>query len=382
MNLLRQIAVARAPLYAFAAMGVVWGSYAALVPDIKAMLAVSDAQFGSLLLATPIAAVSSMLIAPRLAPRLGSHVLPLAVLALAAAFLLPGWLAMPAFFATSMVMVGATNGFLDVTMNARVSAIESDYGLHLMNLNHAAYSFAYGLAAIATGWARSSGHTPGEVLSTAAITVMLLSLITHEKGQEINGFSNSSLGGTALGMIPVWGGAIILISFMSENAAENWSALHIERTLGGTLGQGSIGPALMALTMGVGRMFGQAALARIKEAQLMVWGTVISALGIVVLGASQTPGVAYLGLVVAGLGGSVIAPTAFAILGRVSSTKRRPLVIARATALGYLGYFFGPPVLGLISQVFGLRMSFFWIAAMILLILALYPRLIASGQKS
>jgi MFS family permease len=105
-------------------------------------------------------------------------------------------------------------------------------------------------------------------------------------------------------------------------------------------------------------------------------------LGIVVLGASQTPGVAYLGLVVAGLGGSVIAPTAFAILGRVSSTKRRPLVIARATALGYLGYFFGPPVLGLISQVFGLRMSFFWIAAMILLILALYPRLIASGQKS
>ena len=67
MTIARQIRLARAPLAAFAAMGMVWGAFAALVPDIKAMLGASDAQYGVLLLATPLAAVAAMLAAPKIA---------------------------------------------------------------------------------------------------------------------------------------------------------------------------------------------------------------------------------------------------------------------------------------------------------------------------
>lgn len=382
MSLARQIVIARAPLAAFAAMGILWGVYAALVPDIKAMLGASDAAFGSLLLATPIAAVIAMLAAPMIAGRMGRHVLPIAVVLLSCSFFFPGRTDTAALFALGMVAVGATNGFLDVTMNARVSALETARGLHLMNLNHAAYSFGYAFAAIATGWARAQGFPPSEILGTAALASAACALLTFEGATNVNGFSRGTGVMGRLGWVPFWGGIIALIAFMSENAAENWSALHIERTLGGTVQEGSFGPAIMALTAGIGRVAGQLVVARIDEMLLMRLGTVVAAAGLAMAGLAPTPALAWVGLIVTGLGGSVIAPTAFAAVGRLADPDRRALAIARATALGYLGYFFGPPVLGLVSEGFGLRAAFVGMAVVVLGVLVLFPCLVASGRKA
>ena len=43
--------------------------------------------------------------------------------------------------------------------------------------------------------------------------------------------------------------------------------------------------------------------------------------------------------------------------------------------LGYLGFFFGPPSLGALSNAFGLRVSFGAVAAALLLLLPLTPML-------
>lgn len=379
MSILSQIIAARATLFAFAAMGILWGVYAALIPDTKAMLGAGDAAFGSLILATPIAATVTMLIAPRLAPKFGQHVLPIACLALALAFAVPGWLAAPAFFALAMVLVGATNGFLDVTMNARVAAIEADRGLHLMNMNHAAYSFGYAAAAVLTGVARNAGWPPGPVMTVAAVVIALGSVLAIEFGHGVNGFARAERRPGRLGMLPVWGGLIAMIAFMAENSSENWSALHIERTLGGSKHEGSFGPAVLALTMGVGRTFGQLLVANIDEGRMMRWGAVIAAVGTAIVGLAPSPAVAYAGLIVAGLGGSVLAPNVFAIVGRLSPPALRAHMIARATALGYLGYFFGPPALGFLSEILGLAWALVAMAGVILLVLLLYPRLITAG---
>ena len=381
MSLFSQILVARATLFAFAAMGVLWGAYAALIPDTKAMLGVGDAAFGTLILATPIAATATMLVAPRLAPRLGRHVLPLACVATGLAFAVPGWFAVPALFAFAMVFVGSANGFLDVTMNARVAAIEADHGLHLMNLNHAAYSFGYAASAILTGMARDAGWSPGTILGTASVVIVLGSVLAVESGPGVNGFARAKSVPRRLGLLPVWGGLIAMIAFMAENSSENWSALHIERTLGGSKHQGSFGPAVLALTMGVGRMFGQFLSAHVDEGRMMRWGAVVAALGTAIVGLAPDPVVAYGGLIVAGLGGSVLAPNVFAVVGRLSTPDLRAHMIARATAFGYLGYFFGPPMLGFLSEILGLAYALVVMAGVILTILVLYPRLIAVGAQ-
>jgi MFS family permease len=49
--------------------------------------------------------------------------------------------------------------------------------------------------------------------------------------------------------------------------------------------------------------------------------------------------------------------------------------VARATQLGYLGYFVGPPLLGLIAGTFGLRFAFVFAACLVGVVFLLAPLL-------
>lgn len=377
MKLLSSLMVARAPIYGFAAMGMVWGSYSGLIPDTMAMLGVKDATFGALLMATPVAAMLAMFMAPRYAPYLGPRLLPISIFLLAICYMLPGWIGWPFLFAVAMMTVGASNGLLDVAMNARVSALEQERDLHLMNMAHASYSFAYAATAVTTGFLREAGLAPGQIMTMAGLAILLGLPLAWEGDRSTNGFVRNAPRAGRISRLTIWGGLIVMISFIAENAAEAWSAVHIERTLGGSKQFGSMGPAILALTMGVGRCIGQAVVARVEQRRLLFWGTVVGAFGTALLGLAPNTMFAYLGLVIAGLGGSVLVPTALALIGRLSPPVRRAEIMARATTVGYFGFFVGPPTLGILSQFVGLSQAFVAIAALMLVILLLVPRLSA-----
>lgn len=378
--MMAMLRIARAPVAAFAAMGVLWGSFAAVLPGIKAGLGVAEAELGLLLLGTSVAAVGTMLLAPAVGAALGRVALPVAAGAMAAAFVLPGQAGVPWAFALAMLVCGATTGLTDVLMNARVAVLENDRGLHLMNLCHAAYSLAYAGAAVGTGALRAAGHGPGVVMTVAAGVTGLCAALTLERDGTIRGLARPRGGGGAgLGLVPVIGGGIVLIAFMTENAAENWSALHIEKTLGGSPAEGAMGPAALALTMGLARLAGQGGVARIAPVALLSGGALVAAAGALVAAAATGPAMAYAGFVVMGVGASVIAPTAFSLVGRMARPDARARAVARATLLGYFGYFFGPPALGFLSGAFGLRVAFVFAAALLLAVLTLAPLMVRAA---
>lgn len=371
--------VARPALAAFGAMGICWGAFAAALPDTKALLGVDEARLGLLMLFAPVAAMAAMLAAARLGSALGRRALPLMVLAMGAAFALPGQSPALWAFAAAMILCGAATGALDVLMNARVTALEAERGLPLMNLCHAVYSLAYAAAAIGTGLARGAGLGPGAVLGGAAAAAMLAALVALERDGTIDGLAPPPRGSAALGAAPFIGGAMVMIAFLSENAAEAWSALHIERTLGGSATEGSLGPALMAITMGLARLAGQGLLARVAPATLLSAGALVAGLGALVAAFALSPAMAYAGFVIMGLGASVIAPTAFSMVGQAARPEARARAVARATFLGYLGYFFGPPTLGFLAAAFGLRAAFAFAALALLSVLVLAPLMARRG---
>lgn len=374
MRFLPTLAIARPAVAAFAAMGSLWGTFAAVLPDLKAMLGVDEARLGLLILFTPVAAVTAMLLAPGIGARLGRVALPVSTLLMALAFMLPGQTAVLWLFPLAMMCCGAATGLTDVLMNARVATLENERNLQLMNLSHAAYSFGYAGGALGTGLLRSLDWPPGWVMATMALAALVLACLTIEKDGTIHGLLRPKDGTPGhLGLIPVIGGGIVLIAFLTENAAENWSALHIEKTLGGSPAQGAMGPATLALTMGFSRLAGQGLVSRVNPFTLLKGGALISALGALGAAFAGTPTMAYAGFIVMGIGSSVIAPTAFSLVGRLADPQARARAVARATLLGYFGYFFGPPTLGLIAGAFGLRMAFVFAALMLLMVLVLAP---------
>lgn len=375
MRGLEQIAAARGPLSGFIAMGVFWGAFAALVPALKVDIGAGDALFGGLLLVTSLAAVAAMLLAPRIGARLGGTALPLLVAGFGVAALLPGQMSAALTFGLAMMAVGVTAGTLDVLMNARLSAIEAARRMPLMNLAHAIYSFTYAGTALSAGLARDLGIGAGAILTAGGVLIIALALLALERDARIEGLTRPDSEGRRLGPVPLAAGLVIVVGFFAEHSAEGWSALHIERTLGGSAAEGALGPALMGLTMGVGRLIGQAVMARVPERRLMRGALVVAASGAALAGVAPAPWVAYAGFAVLGLGASVLVPTAFALIGRLSTPELRARSIARAAALGYMGFFFGPALLGLTAELVGLRMAFGVVAATLLASLALVARL-------
>jgi hypothetical protein len=371
------IAASRGPMAAFVGIGIVWGAFMATLPDLKDALGISDGALGVVLIFGSIAAIAMMLAAPRLGGLLGALALPLGGAAMGVALMLPAQAGSPAWFAGAMLAMGGSSGAADVWMNARLATIEAARRMKLMNLNHAIYSFAYAAAAAATGLARAVGLAPSTILTVAGFLVLALALAAVEREGKIDGFGRQRAAGPALrlGPVPVLAGLLALTAFLTENAGEAWSALYIERDLGAATGQGSYGPALMAVAMGLGRLAGQAMSARVADRTLLRGGLIVAALGAAAVAAAPGVMAAYAAFMLMGLGISVVVPTALAVAGRLAEPAARSRAIARTTVLGYLGFFLGPPVLGFVAEMAGLRASYGLVAALLLGGLALQMRL-------
>lgn len=108
----------------------------------------------------------------------------------------------------------------------------------------------------------------------------------------------------------------------------------------------------------------------------MTYGSVVAGIGAMIAAAAVSPAMAYAGFIVLGIGASVVAPTAFTLVGQMARPEARARAVARATLLGYFGYFFGPPMIGFIAASFGLRAAFGAAAVALLAVTVLAPLMV------
>ncbi len=362
---------------AFIGVGLFWGSFAAFLPDLKGRLAIDDGMLGLILLGAAAGALLAMWVSPRLDAALPRWGLTVSGLMLGLAVLPFGLADSVLPFIAGVVIIGTATGMYDILANARVSRLEARHGLSMMNLNHAVYSLGYAAAAMLTGLAREAGLAPGPWFALVGAVVILAVGLTLRP--EIGAGGAQDMPQASRGRITpyVWcAGLVALIGFFAENATEGWSALHIERTLGGGAAEGALGPAMLGLTMGVGRLAGHLVTMRGAETTVLRWASLMAAAGLVTAAAAPVPLVAYLGFACLGLGVSVVGPMALALAGQMAAPGARTLAVSRAAMIGYLGFFIGPPLMGFLSDAFGLRAAFGIGAGLILVIpLILVPRM-------
>ncbi|SFR04617.1 MFS transporter [Poseidonocella sedimentorum] len=364
---------------AFLAIGIYWGSFAALVPVLKARVGASDAEFGVAMLVAAVGALMAMWVAARIDAALGRRALPAMTAVLALAFLLPGLATTVWAFALAMLCASCASGALDVLMNARLSEVERRTGRSLMSLNHGLFSVTYAASALYCGVARDLGFGPVVILAALGLVSLMLIRAQTRLTVERPPAGADEAGRRGLALLPtVLLGFIILLAYLAEQGTEGWSALYLERGLGARASGGALGPALLGLTMGFGRIFGQTLVARIGEVGLMRGGALLAACGGLLAALAPTIWIAYLGFALLGLGISVIGPMAYALAGRDCTDAGRARTIAEISVIGYFGFFIGPPIIGFLSEAYGLGTAFgaigFSILIVPLVLLPLYLR--------
>lgn len=363
MSLVHALSVSRTPALGFGALGYFWGSFAALAPPIKAQIGASDATFGLVLLGTAFGLATTLWLAPRFDARMGARAQQVSTLMLVAVFCLPGMMQTPLSLFFVMVATGLVSGLHDVVVNARVSELEARHDAPLMNANHGAFSLFYAIGAVGAGVGRETGLSPSEILGVASLVGLGIAAMTHpQTGATVAGDGPPvPLTFSLLGLF----GGIVLLAFMAEAAVESWSALHIERSLGGRAAEGALGPAFLGLTMAAGRFWGQALTARISETRMIEIATVMTIVGLGVASFAATPPQAYVGFAIFGLGVSVIGPLGLALVGRLAPPALRTAAIARVAVMGFFGFFVAPSVMGFVAHFASLAAAFLVIAALL-----------------
>lgn len=375
MGMRRDIYLSRRPLAGFVAIGAAWATYFAQMPVIKAQVGASDGAYGLAILFASFGAFAAMWLAPACRALAGGLAIPLGIAVLAMGMFGAGLSVTLMALTVAMLFSSVGSGIVDVLINARVSEIEEESGRALMNLNHALYSFAYAGASLTTGALRQAGYGP--VFIMALLVGLLVVLIWAARDAPPASIEDAP--GDAPGLqvsLVIVAGLVVLAAFLAEAATEGWSALHLERTLGGSPAEGALGPALLGLTMGFGRLFGHGLVRVMTDTKLMLLACLVSAAGIGLAGMAPTVSVALLGYAIGGLGISVVVPLAMALIGRVVPARQRLAAISRASVIGYGAFFFGPPLMGLVAEGFGLRMAFVAVAGLLALTaLVLIPSL-------
>jgi MFS family permease len=360
-----------APAFAgFFVLGLFWGSWAAVLPSVQDATGVSKGALGFALLFVTVGSVPTMLlVAGPAIDRFGTRAVAVACAGFAVATVLPGLATTLPTLTLALVVAGAGSGALDVGINARVSRLEDESGRRLMPAAHGTYSVGILIGAAFAGLARGAGVGRETILAAVAVAIALTSiaLATEHVALGGGGLRRPRLEHTLVVM-----GLVGAAGFVVEGGTESWSALFLERQLDAQPAVSGLGPGLFGAAMAAGRFAGQAA-HHVSDRVLFAGGAAIAAAGCVLVAVSPNALLALMGFALAGIGISTTAPVVFGAAGR--GRRDAASAVATATTLGYLGLLVGPPLVGGVAELTGLRVSFLVLAGVAAAVTAAAMRL-------
>jgi MFS family permease len=357
-------------LLGFAALGVFWGAWGAALPAVQRQANAGDGELGFALVLVGLGALLSMRAAGLLIDRAGPRLTPLMIAAFGLAGILPGLADSPGRLYLYLLLLGAASGAMDVAINADAVREEVRSGRPLLNLAHACFSAAVLIGSLATGFMRWAGAGPGLVFSLVASVVVLAAIATRPPPGE----AWKPVGGERpriVQRIPAWLlviGSLGAVAYWIENAWQSWGAVHLERTFEASPGASALGPALFAASMALGRLSVHRVARPGTERAVLIAGAAGAGAGSALAALAPSAPIALAGIVVAGAGCSVLAPTIISVAGRAAAPHERATVIGSLTTLMYLGFLVGPAAVGGVAELATLRISLAAVAALALLL--------------
>nr|WP_256261950.1 MFS transporter [Pseudomonas gingeri] len=345
----------------FFVAGLGMASWAPLIPFVKSRLDIDDGTLGLLLFCIAAGSMLVMPFAGRAIARLGCRTL---ILACAAVFclILPFMM-----YATSAVAIGgallvfgAVNGLLDVSMNAQAVIVERDSGQARMSGFHGFYSIGSVAGAGGVSLLLWAGLGPLQAISLVAVLIALV--VTQASGHLLARRPQESAesGGPLQALAHP---AILLIAllcffiFMVEGAMLDWSAvfLHTERSM--EKSHAGFGYTLYSIAVALGRLYGDRLVNACGRQRMLMLGSTCAAAGLLLIVLVDLPGIALAGFILTGIGLSNIVPILFTAAGNRPEVPSS-FALSAVTLVGYTGLLSGPALIGFVAHHSSLSTAF------------------------
>lgn len=371
-----------AVVWVFSSLNFIVGTWVLYIPTVKRNLNLNDSEIGLALFCLALGILCFIPLIPYIIKRIGlGKVTFFAIALFAIAFIFP--LLMPTYISLciSLFIVGVFTGITDITMNALVSKIEQTDTINIMSAAHGFFSLGGVLGATIGSVLMPIFNVPVYHMLAISTFIILLNLmlskyyfniLEEEQPKEKNKFNFKII----KPLIAISFIAFVIMS--SEGAIEHWSSLYFieivkvtEQNLAG------LGFIVFSTTMTIGRFFGDGISAKIGSAKIILLGCILALIGYGCIMVGQFE-ISVLGFGIVGLGLSVIIPELFRMAGKTKGVKAS-VGISIVSGIGFAGFLLGPVVLGLISNSFNLKMSFFTL--FILTCVALLVNMVVMRRK-
>jgi MFS family permease len=336
----------------FVVNGAVVGTWVAAIPGIKSHLGATDTEMGLVLFSAALGALLSQQVTGQLLVRVSSR-----RMVLASGLVLPFLVVLPMVapsvltLAGVMIVFGAVNTSMDVSMNAHGVALETSHGRSILSGLHAGWSLGGVLGAVGVGVALAVGvPVPAEALLAGLLLWLLVIVVSRSLGQgsvRTEGASGIHLPPRSLLPVAL---LVVLLAFV-EGGLTDWGGIYLRDGTGADAGMAAFAYAALSLGLFLSRLVGD----RIKDAvgsiRLIQVGMLVTAAAIAVFLVLGQPIVALLGLVVAGAGVANAIPQLFGAAARIP--PHGPSLSAAFTFLT-LTFMVEPATIGVISDAVGI----------------------------
>lgn len=358
--------------------GFIHANLAARFPRVQELFQIDNGTLGFVLLSSSMGALLAMPFTGWLIIRNGSRRITIFSIFLYCMFvpLVPimihlGILGLVILF----FIMGLTAGMLDVSMNSQAVMVEKIHEKPIMTSFHALFSIGM-FAGAFCGALFVKLETTLLIHLASVVALSLLGAawaryhLIHDKPQE------KEVDGPAFrlpnaAMVSI--GVIAFCCMLGEGAMADWSTNYMENIAKASPALAPLGLSAFALAMTIGRFFGDGARLKLGDRKLMILCGVISTIGISVTLLFSNPYSVIIGLFIVGTGLSSIVPIAYSIAG--NSTNLPPGVgLAMVTTVGYSGFLFGPPLIGLLANWQSLRIALLVVAFLFILMTFLSAR--------
>jgi MFS family permease len=383
-------------LLAFGVFGLWAGCFTVLLADLSRALGLSPGPLGAALFAGAGASIAAMVLLGWSSDHFGRKAFLLIVTCVFACGIVGIALA-GSFVAlvVAFVVVFPAGGLYDVGINAVAIDLEQFSGRRFMSFLHAAYSGGAVLGALGAGgllWGGLDYRLVYLLLLgplAAVIAAFAATRLPRSGGVHGEGPSESVAEGRA------WEGrwdlyrsaplflvaAIAVFGLLAEGEMGHWSGIYLRDSLGVGALLGGSGVAAFYGAMAFGRLASGWAVGRLGNRHTLRWAGLLVAVGMALALATTAPSLVIVGFLVVGLALAAIVPLAFSVSGDLVPHKAAS-AISVVTTFGYGGFLLGPPLVGGLAEVVGLRVALGLIAVAGLCVFVLSLRLEEKGEGS
>ena len=343
----------------FFLQGLCFASWASRIPSIQQKLNLTDTALGILLFSLPVGSMIALPFSGWLVTRFGSKRIATNALVLYSILLLFLGLSNNIFLLTlSLMLFGMAGNISNIAINTQAVGVEAKYGRNIMASFHGLWSLA-GFTAAGIG-TFMIGQAIIPLNHFLIITALILGGVAASFHYLLPNEQKKTTS-TRLFVKPDKSllklGVIAFCCMICEGAMFDWSGIYFQKVVNAPKDLIGAGYTAYMSTMATARFLADWVVGRLGFKKTIQISGLLIATGLGIAVALPYVATAIAGFFIVGFGVSSVVPLVYSEAGK-SKLVSPGIALAAVSSIGFLGFLFGPPLIGIVAGLSSLRISF------------------------